>query len=202
MSHIAIGTASWTDKSLIASKRFYPHGCSSAEDRLWFYARQFPPVEVDSWYYAMPNPSNSRLWAERAPPDFQFNVKAFRLFTGHQTPVDALDLDIRAELGSVTKKNVYYRDVPPPLRTVLWERFRSALEPLRDAGKLTAVRFQYAPWVMFGRESRDHIDECVRDLRRYQLAVEFRHQSWFTERHTPDTLAFERERGLVNVVSR
>ena len=34
MGRILVGTASWTDKSLIASKRFYPPKCNSAEDRL------------------------------------------------------------------------------------------------------------------------------------------------------------------------
>src|SRR6266702_5117979 len=82
---IATGTASWTDPTLIASKRFYPPGCTSAEARLRFYATQFPLVEVDSSYYAMPSASNSVLWAERTPPHFTFNIKAFRLFTGHQT---------------------------------------------------------------------------------------------------------------------
>ena len=84
MNRIAVGTASWTDKTLIASKKFYPRGCSSAEDRLRYYATQFPIVEVDSSYYAMPSPQNSALWVERTPPDFTFNIKAFRLFTGHQ----------------------------------------------------------------------------------------------------------------------
>ena len=84
--HIQIGTASWTDKSLSDSKRFYPKGCNSAEERLRFYASQFPMVEVDSSYYAMPSPRNAALWAERTPAEFRFNVKAFRIFTGHQTP--------------------------------------------------------------------------------------------------------------------
>jgi uncharacterized protein YecE (DUF72 family) len=44
VSHIAVGTASWTDKTLIASKKFYSRGCSSVEDRLRFYATQFPIV--------------------------------------------------------------------------------------------------------------------------------------------------------------
>jgi hypothetical protein len=39
---IDVGTASWTDPTLIASKRFYPPGCTSAEARLRFYATQFP----------------------------------------------------------------------------------------------------------------------------------------------------------------
>jgi uncharacterized protein YecE (DUF72 family) len=80
---IAVGTASWTDPTLIASKRFYPPGCTSAEARLRFYATQFPLVEVDSSYYAMPSGSNSVIWVERTPEHFTFNIKAFRLFTGH-----------------------------------------------------------------------------------------------------------------------
>ena len=39
-------------------------------------------VEVDSSYYAMPAPATPQLWAERG---FAFNVKTFRIFTGHQT---------------------------------------------------------------------------------------------------------------------
>ena len=57
-SRILVGTASWTDKTLIACGRFYPPTCKTAEERLRFYARQFPMVEVDSSYYAMPTPQN------------------------------------------------------------------------------------------------------------------------------------------------
>lgn len=95
---IATGTASWTDPTLIASKRFYPSGCTSAEARLRFYATQFPLVEVDSSYYAMPSASNSVLWAERPPAHFTFNIRAFRLFTGHQTDRAKLPTDIQAAL--------------------------------------------------------------------------------------------------------
>ena len=37
-SNIRVGTASWTDPSLIKSKKFYPRGCNSAEERLRYYA--------------------------------------------------------------------------------------------------------------------------------------------------------------------
>ena len=53
MGIIQVGTASWTDKSLIESGWFYPKGCTSAKDRLRFDASQFPIVEVDSSYHAM-----------------------------------------------------------------------------------------------------------------------------------------------------
>ncbi|MGZ8993906.1 MAG: DUF72 domain-containing protein, partial [Burkholderiaceae bacterium] len=49
---ISVGTASWTDPTLVKSRRFDPKGCSSAEARLRYYASQFPLVEVNSSYYA------------------------------------------------------------------------------------------------------------------------------------------------------
>ena len=80
MSDILIGTASWTDKSLIASGRFYPAKCNSPEERLRYYASQFPIVEIDSSYCGIPTESNARLWVERTPAEFVFNIKAYRLF--------------------------------------------------------------------------------------------------------------------------
>jgi len=58
---ILVGTASWTDKTLIECGAFYRPGCSSAEARLRHYASVFPLVEVDSSYYAMPSATNSAL---------------------------------------------------------------------------------------------------------------------------------------------
>jgi uncharacterized protein YecE (DUF72 family) len=200
VTNILIGTASWTDKSLIASGRFYPPKCSTPEARLRFYSSQFPLVEVDSSYYAMPAPQVSQLWVERTPPDFTFNIKAFRLFTGHQTSPAALPKDIAEALGPVDKKNVYYEGLPRELLDELWRRFRDALAPLKHSGKLAAVHFQFAPWVGFHPKSFEHIEECQRQLEGYRLGVEFRNKTWFEGRHEASTLKFERERGLVNVI--
>src|ERR1700676_989981 len=131
MSKILVGTPSWTDKSLIASGRFYPPKCNTPEERLRFYASQFPLVEVDSSYYAMPTAQVAQLWAERTPPGFTFNIKAFRLFTGHQTAPASLPKDIAAALGPIAKKHLYYKEMPAELVKEMWSRFRSALEPLK-----------------------------------------------------------------------
>ena len=199
-SKILIGTASWTDKSLIASGRFYPAKCSTPEARLRYYSSQFPLVEVDSSYYAMPSPQVAQLWAERTPPDFTFNIKAFRLFTGHQTSPAALPKDVALALGPVPTRNVYYKDVPKELTDELWRQFREALVPLTHAGKLAAVHFQFAPWVAFHPRSLEHIEDCQRQLPGHRLAVEFRNKTWFEGKHEAMTLKFERERGLVNVI--
>src|SRR5271155_1704498 len=40
-----VGTASWTDPSLVKSDLFYPPSLKTAEQRLRFYAEQFKTVE-------------------------------------------------------------------------------------------------------------------------------------------------------------
>jgi uncharacterized protein YecE (DUF72 family) len=47
---ILVGTASWTDRSLLDTG-WYPKGTNTAEERLAYYASRFPLVEVDSTYY-------------------------------------------------------------------------------------------------------------------------------------------------------
>ena len=59
---VRIGTAGWTDPTLIKSGAFYPKGTSSAEARLRYYASQFPLVEVDASYYYPPSREQAGLW--------------------------------------------------------------------------------------------------------------------------------------------
>ena len=201
MGDILVGTASWADKSLLDSRLFYPKEANTAEARLRYYATHFSLVEVDSSYYALPAPQVAELWAQRTPAAFVFDLKAFRLFTQHQTPPQVLPQDIREALGPVgTKKNVYYGDFPPELRDEMWRRFRLALEPLRAAGKLGAVLFQFPPWFYYRRSNLAHIAHCTQVLEGYQLAVEFRNRTWFDDRHQREVLDFEREHGLTHVV--
>jgi uncharacterized protein YecE (DUF72 family) len=200
MARILVGTASWTDKSLIASGRFYPPQCTTPQDRLRYYASQFPLVEIDSSYYAIPEARVAQLWAERTPPSFVFNVKAFRLLTGHQTAPAMLPKDIATALGPIAGKHLYYKDAPLEIRNAVWERFRQGIEPLHRAGKLVAVHFQFAPWVAFHPRNFEHIDECRDRLAGLQLSVEFRNKTWFEGRHARMTLDFERQRGITNTV--
>lgn len=200
--NVVVGTCSWTDPSLIKAGTFYPRGCSTSEKRLRFYASQFPVVEVDSSFFAMPQASNSALWVERTPPDFRFNIKAFRLLTGHQTPPEAFPKDLQPLLPPLSgrQRNHYYDKVPGELRDELWRRFLEAIAPLRHAGRLRAVHFQFAPWVMNASASRVHVEHCVERMAGHLLAVEFRHQSWFSEPHAAATLAWERALGVAHVV--
>lgn len=198
---VLVGTASWSSKTLVDSARFYPPGITSAEARLRYYASRFPLVEVDSSYYAMPAPATAQLWAERTPNDFVMNVKAFRLFTGHQTSPTVLHKDIREALGPARKPNFYYRDLPAEVVDELWRRFTEALLPLRAAGKLGLVHFQFPPWVLRNAAGHAHVRLCVERMAGHTVSVEFRHQSWFADPNAvASTLAFERELGVVHTV--
>jgi uncharacterized protein YecE (DUF72 family) len=198
--NIAVGTASWTDKTLIDCGRFYPKEAKSAEARLRYYAAQFPVVEVDSSYYGIPTPSNAQLWTQRTPDHFVFNVKAFRLFTGHQTSPIVLHKDLQAALGPNAPKVLYYRNTPLEIRDELWRRFIEALAPLREAGKLGAVHFQFAPWLLRNREGLAHVEHCVEKMAGHLVAVEFRNQSWFDGDNRDKTLDFERRLEVVHTI--
>ena len=95
-----MGTASWTDRTLIDSG-WYPPEAGTPEQRLRYYARQFGLVEVDATYYALPAEQTAAAWAARTPAGFTFNVKAFSLFTQHPTRVAALPADLRPDLAMV-----------------------------------------------------------------------------------------------------
>ena len=197
---ILTGTASWTDPTLIACVRFYPPEARSAEDRLRHYATQFPITEVDSSYYALPDPATAWRWAQRTPDDFVFDIKAFRLFTGHGARPEALPADIRRELTTDDGATLYDHHLPAELRDELWRRFTHALEPLRASGKLGTVLCQFAPWVTADRRGHARVADCVARREGVDTAVEFRHQSWFAGAQADATLAFERELGAVHVV--
>ena len=201
MAKILVGTSSWTDKTLIDSGKFYPVTAKTPEDRLRFYASKFPIVEIDSSYYGIPTLENAERWAERTPSNFVFNIKTYRLFTRHQTPVVSMAKELREALGPISSKNVYDKDLPDEVKLELWRQFRSVLERLRDAGKLGAVHMQFAPWVAFHPETFAYLEHCRAMLAGFTVAFEFRNKTWFeTEKHTARTLAFERDNGLVNVV--
>jgi uncharacterized protein YecE (DUF72 family) len=186
VGHIRIGTASWTDKTLLASG-WYPDDAKSAEERLAYYASRFPIVEVDSTYYTPPNERNSELWAQRTPPGFTFNVKAYSLLTQHPTRVASIYKDLRPES---TKANVYAKDLDPEVVDQVWERFLSALDPLHQAGKLGALLFQFPQWFPIGRRNKEYVLECKRRAGPVPICVEFRNKTWMSEENAAETLDF------------
>ena len=198
---VLIGTCSWTDPTLISSGRFYPRKTMSAEERLRYFSEQFPIVEVDSTYYALVSERNTRLWAERTPSDFVFDVKAFGMLTGHPTPPARLPATLRDLLSdeAAGKRSVYRKDLPSHVVDMIWETHRRALAPLHATGKLGAVLFQFPPWFVRSREHADYLHRVVSELPDFRIAVEFRGGGWMEQDVAAETLALLEREGIAYV---
>jgi uncharacterized protein YecE (DUF72 family) len=189
MGDILIGTASWTDKTLLESG-WYPPEANNPARRLAFYARQFPLVEVDATYYALPAEQTAAAWAARTPDGFTFNVKAFSLLTQHPTRIAALPADLREGVPDNGKGTIYLRQADPALAEQVWERFLAALDPLHRAGKLGAILFQFPQWFPISRASKDYILSCASRVAPLRPCIEFRNRTWMTPDNQDETLRF------------
>lgn len=160
---VRIGVAGWDYPDWAG--RAYPANRSRV-DRLRWIAARFDLVEVNATFYRPAAPRATRRWIQRVHdrPTFRFAAKLLRAFTHERGPWR--DADARA----VT----------------------AGLDPVLEAGRLTALLVQF-PW------SFRHSAEAVRHLRRilvafsaFPLCVEVRHRSWDRE----DVRAWLRERDV------
>ena len=189
MGQVQVGTASWTDRTLLESG-WYPPEADTPERRLRYYARQFGLVEVDATYYALPAEQTAAAWAARTPAGFTFDVKAFSLFTQHPTRVAALPKDLRPAAEKTGKDRVYLKDMDPAVVDEAWQRFLSALEPLDQAGKLGAILLQFPPWFPISRARKEYIVACAQRAAPRRVCVEFRNHTWMTPDNQRETLDF------------
>ncbi|EQD51538.1 protein containing DUF72, partial [mine drainage metagenome] len=104
MGAIRIGTSGWDYPEWVGP--VYPkHGVS---DRLRYYARLFPIVEINSTFYRLPPPSVAASWVRRTPAGFRFAAKFPRTIT-HELRLVGAETELR--------------------------RFLDVLGPIRAAGK-------------------------------------------------------------------
>lgn len=179
---VLLGTAGWTDRSLVESGLFYPKGKQSSEARLRFYAEQFPFVEVDATYYALLPPQTAERWVNWTPETFRFDVKAFPVLTGHPIDVTRLPRDLRQaclELGHDAR--VYAEKLPEALASEIRSRFLEFLRPLEQSGRLGAVLLQFPPWFTATLRNSRKIELLRKVMPDLPLSVEFRHASWFQD---------------------
>jgi uncharacterized protein YecE (DUF72 family) len=199
---VLTGSCSWADKTLVEDAEWYPRRSMSPEERLRFYASQFPLTEIDSTYYAPPAEQQAQRWAERTPDGFRFDVKAYSLLTGHPTRPRSLWADLRERLPpeAAEKRNVYAHHLDPEAQDEAWRRFASALRPLHDAGRLGAILFQYPPWFHPSKQNRREVELLRERLPNYHVCVEFRSPRWLAEpRDRERTLGLLEEHGLIFV---
>jgi uncharacterized protein YecE (DUF72 family) len=114
---------------------FYPEDLP-ANEMLRYYAERLPSVEINNTFYRMPKESVVESWAEQAPEDFRFSIKASRRITHNKRlkePVEEAGFLVSnlAVLGE--KLGVVLFQLPPNLKNDLarLERFEHRRNKLR-----------------------------------------------------------------------
>ncbi|ADU31673.1 DUF72 domain-containing protein [Evansella cellulosilytica] len=138
--------------------------------KLTTYASHFPIVEVDSSFYAIPPQRNIEKWMEETPSTFTFIVKAFQGITGH----------LRG-------------DIPYDSRTKMFEAFKQSIQPMKEANKLAMILLQFPPWFECNKENVTYLRYCRQQFSHWDIALEFRHRSWYNEQFMEKTIAFMEE---------
>jgi uncharacterized protein YecE (DUF72 family) len=193
VSNVRVGSAGWTDATLIKSGTFYPRLTQSPQERLQFYAERFRLVEVDATYYSLLTAETAARWAEWTPADFRFDVKAFPILTQHPIDLQRLPSDLKLSLEQAGfERRVYPDKLPGEIAAEIELRFRLMLEPLIDSGKLASVFLQFPPWFTATRQNARFIEDVAARWQSVPLAVEFRHPSWLADERRERALALLR----------
>lgn len=130
--------------------RFYPQDLKSADYLAW-YARHFNTVEINYSFYHLPQPKTFEKWAAGTPAGFLFAVKVSKVVT-HTRRLEGVE---------------------DP-----WRKFLEHASHLRD--KLGPLLLQLPPSFKADVSRLEAFLELSRRLGARQLALEFRHASWFT----------------------
>jgi len=195
---ILVGAGSWSERTLVHESRWYPRRSMKAAERIAYYASRFPLVEIDATSRFPPTPELARQWAQRTPAGFTIDVQGWTLLTGGAALPDSLWEDLRDEVRPELhdRRRLYLGHLTPAGRSEAWARFRHALRPLAEAGRLGAVVMRYPAWLQPGDTGRTLLAEARAELGDLPVAVELTHPRWLAGRACEETLGFLEDAGL------
>jgi uncharacterized protein YecE (DUF72 family) len=151
--HLFAGTSGWAYPTW--KPEFYPAG-TPAKRFLEFYATQLTSVEVNYTFRTLPTAKMLEGWLAATPSNFRFSFKAPQRIT-HFKRLRECDDDVA--------------------------QFITALEPVRQAGKLGLLLFQLPPNFKADAELLGSFlaIAALRTADAPPIAFEFRHESWFCD---------------------
>ncbi|GHV68016.1 hypothetical protein AGMMS49928_06420 [Spirochaetia bacterium] len=152
MVEILIGTCGYSYNELVGP--VYPEWAKQ-KDFLGLYAAKFPTVELDFAYYAMPKAPQLAKMVEDGGPGLTFSIKA------HQSLTHKIDA------------YMWHEDA---------KTYLQAIEPLRVAGRLETVLFQFPYAFHYTTENRRYLDKLLTAFEGVPATVEFRTADWYTGR--------------------
>jgi uncharacterized protein YecE (DUF72 family) len=187
---ILVGTASWTDPGFV--ERWYPKGMPAA-DRLAWYAEQFQMVEVNSTFYAVPDPRMVERWCRSTPDGFVFDVKLHQLLSRHSTAAKLLPPAIRKRAEIDAKGKV---KLTRALEEAMIAEVLGPVKMLQAFGKLGALLLQLSPAFSPRAHQLSELEPLLHHLQGYRLAVELRNRNWAEGERLAETFEFFRAHSL------
>ncbi len=160
-----------------------------AGDRLAWYAHHFEMVEVNSTFYAAPDPRMVERWCRSTPDGFTFDVKLHQLLSRHSTNVKLLPPALQREAQTDAKGRV---QLTPEIEQAMIEKFQRSIEILEGAGKLGALLLQLSPAFSPNRHKLTELDDLLGALGQYRIAIELRNRNWAEGEQLKATLDFLR----------
>lgn len=141
-----LGTSGFSYDDWVGS--FYPVGMPKQE-WLTYYAREFNACEINSTYYALPQPSTVKSMVAKTGADFLFAIKANQQMT-HQREDNEL----------------------------VFTAFCRILEPITTAGKLGCILAQFPYSFRLNRTNWNYLARLRELLPELPVVVEFRNANW------------------------
>jgi uncharacterized protein YecE (DUF72 family) len=176
---LLIGTSGWQYASW--RERFYPPGLPQ---RRWLehYAESYATVEVNSTFYNLPSEATVQRWADAAPHDFQFVLKASRYLTHIrrlQEPEGPVDLLLERARPLGTRLACVLVQLPPGFTCDVARLERS----LRAFGGRVPVAVEFRDGSWYTEPVRDVLREhgaalCIADRKGRHDEPPWRTASW------------------------
>lgn len=151
-----------------------------AAERIAYYCERFSIVEMENTFRFPPTPAVTQQWVDRTPPNFQFHIQAWSLFTGQATMRQSLFEDLQREVKEERRDNpkLYDSHLSSHALDECWARFRHALEPLRNSNKLGSIVLRFPRWFRPGESTKAKICDIRARLEGFPLAIEFASVHW------------------------
>ena len=159
---ITIGLTTWTEHPALINNEQRPVTLNE-------YAQYLPTVEVDTFFYALPQVTTIQNWLAEVPEAFQFIVKAHRGMTLHERGQEKGELE------------------------QLFNRYRKTAAPLVAAGQLKTVLFQFPPYFDASPQDIEYLRLVRLWMGNLPIAIELRNQTWYRPGTLKSLLAFCRE---------
>ena len=159
---ITIGLTTWTEHPALINNEQRPVTLNE-------YAQYLPTVEVDTFFYALPQVTTIQNWLAEVPESFQFIVKTHRGMTLHERGQEKGELE------------------------QLFNRYRKTVAPLVAAGQLKTVLFQFPPYFDASPQDIEYLRLVRLWMGNLPIAIELRNQTWYRPGTLKSLLAFCRE---------